>query len=61
MEMNGKSIRALRLKMELSQYNLAKRLGVGKNTVGRWERDEFAPTPVCQRLLRELAEEAASK
>jgi len=41
--MNGKQLKASRKKLNLTQVELAKLLGVAANTVAKWERDEQRP------------------
>ena len=41
--MIGERIRALREKSGKSQEDLAGMIGMGKNTVARWEREELTP------------------
>ncbi len=40
----GRAIRAERLRAELSQQQLAARIGVSQGTISFWERDVEAPT-----------------
>ena len=49
--MTGKALRAARSRLKLTQEELAKRLGVQKNTVWRWENEQRRiPEPVAKLL-----------
>ena len=50
-------IKALRKKLSLSQRQFAKRLGVSKRSVIRWENGNSAPTVVVRLQLERIAEE----
>src|SRR5713101_2973722 len=50
--MSRQELRALRKAAELTQGELAKRLGVALNTVSRWETGKARITPPMARLLR---------
>jgi transcriptional regulator with XRE-family HTH domain len=50
----GAQLRRLRLKRELTQLQLAERLGVRANTVARWERGELRITAITARLVQLL-------
>jgi len=52
-------VRSLRSKLGWSQERLARELGVSFSTISRWERGEGAPSPMAERLLRELSRQAA--
>ena len=52
--MTGAQLRRLRIKRELTQAQLAERLGVRANTVARWERDELRISELTARLVRLL-------
>ncbi len=50
--MNGREIRALRIRLGLTQKALADTVGVSSNTVARWERDELGiSAAMTDRLL----------
>ncbi len=53
--MKGSELRALRLRMGCTQKQLAQQVGVTKNTVARWERDELGMRASAERLIRLLA------
>jgi transcriptional regulator with XRE-family HTH domain len=53
--MNGKQLRSLRRKLELTQKQLAEKLAVSSNTVARWERDEVPIREPIARLIRMTA------
>jgi DNA-binding transcriptional regulator YiaG len=54
--MTGKDVRALRRKMgDLTQGELAEKLGVHWITLSRWERDVFPIPGPAARLLKLLA------
>ena len=48
------AIKALRLKMLLTQEEFAKKLGVSFATVNRWENDKYEPTLKAKRKLHKL-------
>lgn len=51
----GQHLRHRRLKLGLTQQQIADKLGVTKAQVGQWERDEALPsTPRLPRLARSL-------
>lgn len=41
----GSTVRRLRVERGLTQEQLARRIGVGLLTVGKWERDDSIPSP----------------
>src|SRR6187455_89076 len=53
-----KSTKTLRLRLNLSQKDLAQLLGVHVMTVSKWERGVLAPSEHQRRILRALAEAA---
>jgi putative transcriptional regulator len=55
--MDRESIRALRLKLGLSQEALARKLGVSVITVRRWEKGSFKPSPLALLRIYELTKE----
>lgn len=52
--MDGDEIRALRKKLDLSQKDLAKKLGVSKRTVENWEQGTRFPSAENEQKLREI-------
>ena len=58
--MNGAEIRERRKKLQLTQDGLAESLGMSKNTIARWERDELAPSPMLDLALKYLEMNAGS-
>ena len=48
------AIKKLRNKMQLSQVELAKELGVSFASVNRWEKGHFEPTVKCKKEIRKL-------
>ena len=54
--MKGEQVRRIRTQLGFTQEELAKQVGVHKNTVARWERDELSIREIrraCFNLLRE--------
>lgn len=51
----GSDLRATRARLEISQRELARRLGVAHNTVAGWERGETEPPPNLSDLIEEVA------
>lgn len=54
--MTGKTLRSIRKRLNLTQVQLARQLGVTSNTVARWERDEMKISEPVSRLIRLLAQ-----
>ncbi len=48
-------IRSIRLRLRLTQEQLAQRLRVAPLTVSRWERGKAAPMPVLEHQLNQMA------
>ena len=55
--MTGKALRAARSRLKLTQGELAKRLGVQKNTVWRWENEQRHIPETVVKLLEFLRKE----
>ena len=55
--MTGKALRAARSRLKLTQGELAKRLGVQKNTVWRWENEQRHIPETVAKLLEFLRKE----
>jgi transcriptional regulator with XRE-family HTH domain len=53
--MNGQEVREIRDKLGFTQEQLAREVGVHKNTVARWERNELAIRESTARLLAFVA------
>jgi transcriptional regulator with XRE-family HTH domain len=56
--MNGDELKRIRLRLTLTQAQLAERLGVTANTVARWERGEVTITDPMAKLIRLTAQPA---
>lgn len=54
--MDGKALQARRARLGMSQAQLAAALGVSRNTVARWERDEMAMPAIMLSLALETIE-----
>ena len=52
--MTGEEIKALRLRLGLTQAELGEAIGVFWNTVSRWEAGKMAPSTLALRALAEL-------
>ncbi len=52
------SVRSLRARLGWSQERLGRELGVSLSTISRWERGEGEPSPMAEKLLRELSRQA---
>jgi DNA-binding transcriptional regulator YiaG len=50
-------VKQLRDKLELTQEQLAHKLGVTVKTVNRWERGRAKPSPLAVKLLDQLSEQ----
>ena len=53
--MTGAQIKDLRKNLGYTQAKLAEEVGVSPNTIARYERDEFKPSPPVLKLLKLLA------
>jgi DNA-binding transcriptional regulator YiaG len=58
---NGKKIRALRDHMNLTQQEMADRLGTRQQTISEWEKDMYKPRGASATLLNIVAERARFK
>lgn len=54
-------LRTLRKKLNVSQEQLAQRLGVTWSTVNRWENSKGRPSPLARERLRDVLAEAGMK
>lgn len=54
MEITPESIKKVRLDLDLTQSELAKRLGVNIKTLSEWELGKAVPRPSHRRQLKEL-------
>ena len=52
--MKGEEIKALRLRLGLTQTELAAEIGVHRVTVTKWETSGKTPLPIVQRALADL-------
>ena len=52
--MKAEEIKALRLRLGLTQTELAAEIGVHQVTVARWETGGETPLPIVQRALADL-------
>jgi len=52
--MKGEAIKALRLRLGLTQTELGAEIGVHQVTVARWETGGKTPLPIIQRALADL-------
>lgn len=59
--MTGEEIRELRKILDYTQAKLAEEIGVTPNTVARYERDEFKPSPPVVKLLKMLGMRATNR
>ena len=59
--MKGKQLRSIRKKLDWTQAELAKALGVTSNTVARWERDEMGISEPAARLVKAIQSTETSK
>jgi transcriptional regulator with XRE-family HTH domain len=50
--MNGQQVREIRERLGFTQEQLAREVGVHKNTVARWERNELSIRESTVRLLQ---------
>ncbi len=52
--MTGAQIKELRRTLGYTQARLAEEVGVSPNTIARYEREEFKPSPPVMKLLKLL-------
>jgi transcriptional regulator with XRE-family HTH domain len=55
--MTGAALRQLRRQLGWTQTQLADAVGVTRNTVARWERDELGMRATAERLIQVIAAE----
>lgn len=53
--MKGRTLKMIRTRLGLTQNAMAQRIGVTKNTVARWERNEMTIREPIARLIERLA------
>jgi len=58
--MDAQAIKALRLKMGLTQEDFAHRLGVTLPTVSRWEHGKSKPSRLAKKALEEVMKEVSN-
>ena len=59
--MTGKEVKAIRLRLGLTQRELAAEVGVARNTVTRWELGLMGVRESAARLIRILAKQARTR
>jgi transcriptional regulator with XRE-family HTH domain len=59
--MTGEEIKELRKILDYTQAKLAEEIGVTPNTVARYEREEFKPSPPVRKLLKLLEIRATNR
>lgn len=59
--MDGKTLKAIRARLGLTQEQLAEHLGVARNSVARWERDEIGMKPSTEKLILLIAKQLEGK
>lgn len=57
----GKTAKALRAALGLTQERFAAKLGVTVSTVNRWENAKGKPSPLAQQRVEELWQEVGGK
>jgi len=55
--MNGNQLRKIRKKLDLTQAELAKKVGVTVTTLARWERDEVGISEPISRFIKMIAKQ----
>ncbi len=53
----GRELKGIRVRLGLTQAQLAEAVGVTPNTVARWERSEISISEPIARLVRKIASE----
>jgi putative transcriptional regulator len=59
--MKSGQVRNIRRRLGLTQERFAKRIGVVKSTVARWETDQSEPSPLAEVRLKELRRRQVSQ
>jgi transcriptional regulator with XRE-family HTH domain len=59
--MSGKQVRAVRIRLKLTQQQLAEKLGVTRVTIARWELGLIGMRQSAARLLQFLAVQSEGK
>lgn len=54
MESIGKRLKRLRIKMGISQQEVAELMSVRRETIGHWEREDNVLRSICEMKLQEL-------
>ena len=54
--MDGKTVKQIRTRLKLTQGKLAKRLGVHRQTIAKWERGTHRVPEMAAMLLRQMAQ-----
>lgn len=54
MESIGKRLKRTRIKMGLSQQEVAELMSVRRETIGHWEREDNVPQSICEMKLQEI-------
>jgi transcriptional regulator with XRE-family HTH domain len=57
--MTGAALQRIRRRLGWTQQQLANAVGVTRNTVARWERDELGMRATAERVIRLVAEQHA--
>ena len=52
--MNADDLKEIRTKLELTQENMARKLGVTFNTYSRWERGLSKPSPLAREKIENI-------
>lgn len=50
----GRKLKRIRLEAGLSQKDIADRISVRRETIGRWERGDNIPRKICENKLNEI-------
>lgn len=54
MESIGKRLKRLRIRIGISQQEVAELMSVRRETIGHWEREDNIPQSICEMKLQEL-------
>lgn len=58
---DGAAIKRLRHRHNITQHELAYRLGCRQQTISEWETDQYSPKNAYQKLLNMMAHELAAE
>lgn len=58
---DAEAFRTIRLRLGLTQIQMAERLGVSSGSVRNWEQGRFAPSPMAARIVAQVLGEVRQR